>query len=239
MSEATVRQATPPTAAFDLKAGQFLMPTLVVRDNDVAALERFLAEQVSRLPAFFDQAPIAIDLSGLQDRHELESFPMIVGMLRGHGMIPVGVRGASAEQKAQAQALELAIMPNVRKPPPKPAKGAAEAAVERTRPMIVDAPVRSGQRVYARDADLILLAGVGSGAEVMADGHVHVYGTLRGRAMAGVSGDTGACIFCRALEAELVSVAGRYRVSENLDEEHVGKAVQVSLAGDRLAFRLL
>jgi len=238
MSEVTARQTTSPDAAFDLKAGQFLMPTLVIRDTDVAELERFLAEQVSRLPAFFDQAPIAIDLSGLQDRHELESFPMIVGMLRGHGMVPVGVRGASAEQKAQAQALELAVMPNVRKPP-KPAASPAAGAPEPVRPMIVDAPVRSGQRVYARDADLILLAGVGSGAEVMADGHVHVYGTLRGRAMAGVSGDIAACIFCRGLEAELVSVAGRYRVSENLEDEHVGKAVQVSLSGDRLVFRTL
>ncbi|MCB1772301.1 MAG: septum site-determining protein MinC [Gammaproteobacteria bacterium] len=238
MSEATAHQAPSPKAAFDLKAGQFLMPTLVIRDDDIAALERFLAEQVSRLPSFFDQAPIAIDLGGLADRHELESFPMIVGMLRGHGMIPVGVRGASAEQRAQAQALELAIMPNVRKPP-QPAASPVDPGAVRPRPMIVDAPVRSGQRVYARDTDLILLAGVGSGAEVMADGHVHVYGTLRGRAMAGVSGDTGACIFCRGLEAELVSVAGCYRVSENLDEAHVGQAVQVSLSGDRLSFRLL
>jgi septum site-determining protein MinC len=238
MSEVSARQTMPSNPAFDLKAGQFLMPTLVVRDSDAAELERFLAGQVSRLPAFFDQAPIVIDLSGLQNRHELDSFPMIVGMLRGHGMIPVGVRGASAEQRAQAQALELAVMPNVRKPQ-KPAASAATDAAAPNRPMIVEAPVRSGQRVYARGADLILLAGVGSGAEVMADGHVHVYGTLRGRAMAGVSGDTGACIFCRGLEAELVSIAGFYRVSENLDEEHVGRAVQVSLSGDRLAFRPL
>jgi septum site-determining protein MinC len=116
MSEASARteQAIAP---YDMKAGQYMLPTLVLRALDVPALDAFLSQQVARLPAFFDQAPVAIDLSALGERDQVDELPMIVGMLRGHGMIPVGVRGASPEQKLQAQALELAIMPAGRKGP--------------------------------------------------------------------------------------------------------------------------
>ncbi|MCP5304217.1 MAG: septum site-determining protein MinC [Chromatiaceae bacterium] len=239
MSEAPARTTSSP-APFDMKAGQFTIPTLVLRDLDTAGLDAFLAQQVARLPSFFDQAPVAIDLSGLNQRDQLEEFPMIVGMLRGHGMIPVGVRGGSEEQKAQALALELAVMPAGRKvSTPQAPAAPREAAQPTSRTLIVDKPVRSGQRIYADAGDLVLLAGVSSGAEIMADGHIHAYGPLRGRAMAGVSGDAGARIFCRELGAELVSIAGRYRVSENLESRFLGRSVQISLSGDALRFELL
>lgn len=227
---------------FDLKAGQFTLPTLVLRDLDTAALDGFLAGHVARSPAFFDQAPVAIDLSSLADRDQLADLPMIVGMLRGHGMIPVGVRGASEEQKSQALALELAVMPAARKPSAArraEAPAAPTPAETGSRTLVVEKPVRSGQRVYAHAGDLVLLAGVSSGAEVMAEGHIHAYGALRGRAMAGVSGNAEARIFCRELGAELVSIAGLYRVSENLESRYLGRAVQISLAGDGLEFQLL
>ncbi|MGB5640598.1 MAG: septum site-determining protein MinC, partial [Sedimenticolaceae bacterium] len=107
------------------------------------------------------------------------------------------------------------------------------------RTQMVEKPVRSGQRIHAEAGDLVLLAGVSSGAEVMAEGNIHAYGPLRGRAMAGVSGDAGARIFCRELAAELVSIAGRYRVSENLDSRYLGRAVQIFLSGEGLSFELL
>lgn len=237
MSEQTARNAASAPPAYDMKAGQFNLPTLVLRDADVSGLDEFLAQQVARLPAFFDQAPVAIDVSSLAERDEPIEFPMIVGMLRGHGMIPVGVRGASDAQRAQAQALELAVMPPGRKiPPPDPETGAA-SAVQAS--VVVDAPVRSGQRVVAERGDLILTAGVSSGAEVMAAGNIHCYGALRGRAMAGFAGDTDARIFCHRLGAELVSIAGRYRVSENLENRYLGRAVQISLDGNALNFELL
>lgn len=232
--------------AFDLKAAPFTIPTLILRDTDTAGLEVFLARQVARLPAFFDQAPVAIDLAGLPEGEAFAVLPMIVGMLRGHGMIPVGVRGASAEQREQARALELAVMPA----PPRVATGAAGRAPVGAAPatspprsppqtLVVDRPVRSGQRIYADGGNLVLLAGVSSGAEVLAEGHIHAYGPLRGRAMAGVSGNRQARIFSRDLGAELVSIAGRYRISENLEGRYLGRAVQVSLAGDTLKFELL
>jgi septum site-determining protein MinC len=243
MSEASARteQAAAP---YDMKAGQYMLPTLVLRALDVPALDAFLAQQVARLPAFFDQAPVAIDLSALGERDQVDELPMIVGMLRGHGMIPVGVRGASPEQKLQAQALELAIMPAGRKgaaAAAQPAQGGNQggSAPRRGETMIVDKPVRSGQRIYAKYGDLVLLAGVSSGAEVMAEGHIHAYGPLMGRAMAGVSGDATARIFARKLGADLVSIAGRYRVADNLDPRYLGKAVQIRLEGDALRFTML
>lgn len=235
MTEATAR-AHSPTAAFDMKAGQFTIPTLVLRDTDTSELESFLGRQVERLPRFFEQAPVAIDLSELPQDDDFDGLALIVGMLRGHGMIPFGVRGASPAQKEQALALELAVMPALRRPAAPPV---APVDTPPAQTMIVDQPVRSGQRIYARNADLVLLAGVGSGAEVMADGHIHAYGALRGRAMAGVTGNVAARIFCRELAAELVSIAGRYRVSENLDPRHVGKSVKISLDGDALRFEPL
>lgn len=239
MSEVSPRtEQTPP--AFDMKAGQYTLPTLVLRDLDVGALDDFLARQVARLPSFFEQAPVAIDVSALPGTDLLSEFPMVVGMLRGHGMIPVGIRGASPEQREQAVALEMAIMPAGRKTAVKPNRAVqAVAKAGGAETLIIDKPVRSGQRIYADSGDLVLLAGVGSGAEVMAEGHIHAYGPMRGRALAGVSGNPGARIFCRNLGAELISIAGRYRVSENLENRYLGRAVQISLVDDALKFELL
>jgi len=238
MSEVSA-PSEPAPAAFDMKAGLFTIPTLVVRELDIAGLDAFLAQQVARLPSLFDQAPVAIDLSALPSREQLSEFPMIVGMLRGHGMIPVGVRGASPEQREQALALELAIMPSVRRPAAGPQAAARTQATRPNPVLVVDKAVRSGQRVHAVGGDLVLLAGVSSGAEVLADGCIHAYGPLLGRAMAGVSGSTEARIFCRDLRAELVSIAGRYRVSENFESRYLGRGVQISLDGDALKFELL
>lgn len=229
----------PVPAAFEMKAGVFTLPTLVLREIDVAGLDAYLAQQVARLPALFDQAPVAIDLSALPNREQLSDLPMIVGMLRGHGMIPVGVRGASPEQRQQALALELAVMPVARKPVAAKGRPAAEAAPGPNRTRVIDRPVRSGQRIYAEGGDLVLLSGVSSGAEVLADGCIHAYGPLLGRAMAGVSGNTEARIFCRDLGGELVSIAGRYRVSENFESRYLRRAVQISLDGEALKFELL
>ena len=101
--------------------------------------------------------------------------------------------------------------------------------------MIVDTPVRAGQRIYARGADLVIMAAVNNGAEIIADGSIHVYAPLRGRALAGASGNTGARIFAASLEAELVSIAGVYRTFENgHPAELAQQQVQVRLNGDRI-----
>ena len=101
-------------------------------------------------------------------------------------------------------------------------------------PMLVNRPVRSGQQIYARDTDLIVMGSIGAGAEVIADCNIHVYGPLRGKALCGVSGNTETRIFCQSLEAELVSVAGNYRLLEEIPEDLRGKPAQIWLDKDRL-----
>lgn len=108
---------------------------------------------------------------------------------------------------------------------------------ERQQSKIVHQPIRSGQQVYAADGDLIIMASVSAGAEILADGNIHVYGTLRGRALAGVKGDTRARIFCQSLEAELVSIAGQYKISEDMDKSGFKKPTQIYLDDDALCIR--
>ncbi len=105
--------------------------------------------------------------------------------------------------------------------------------------MMVLQPVRSGQRIYAKGGDLIVMAAVNTGAEVMADGNIHVYGTLRGRALAGVAGWEGARIFCQDLRADLVAIAGYYTINEDLPQDKINKAVQISLDQESLNVDLL
>ncbi len=100
--------------------------------------------------------------------------------------------------------------------------------------MLIKEPVRSGKRIYARNGDLIVLAPVSPGAELLADGHIHIYNTLRGRALAGLNGDTSARIFCQCLQAELVSIAGLYRLAEDIEKSVLTKSVQIFLEADRL-----
>src|SRR5690606_25484168 len=115
------------------------------------------------------------------------------------------------------------------------APAAADAAARNGSPGLMQATaVRSGQQVYADNRDLTVLAAVGAGAEVIADGSIHIYGALRGRALAGAQGNTRARIFCREFHAELVAVAGHYKVLEDIPAELRGKAVQVWLDGDQL-----
>ena len=99
---------------------------------------------------------------------------------------------------------------------------------------MVTTPVRSGQRIYARNSDLIITAQVSAGAEVIADGCIHIYGSLRGRALAGAQGDEAARIFCRDLQAELLAIAGRYKVAEDIADDVRGRPVQIRLDGDKL-----
>ncbi len=162
-------------------------------------------------------------------------------------MIAVGLRGGDAALRRAAASLQLALLgdapvPGARIPPLEPAAHRSASVPEprlSTRSLLVTQPVRSGQRVYAKGTDLIVLASVGHGAEVMADGHIHIYGTLRGRALAGVRGDTECRIFCRDLKAELISIAGHYRVNEDLDESVQGRSVQIYMQDTALIIESL
>jgi septum site-determining protein MinC len=240
-------------ASFELKAAGFTLPIIRLLDGDMDAVARQLGAKVEQAPDFFRNTPVVIDLGGLPPNEGSVEFPLLVGLLRGYGMVPFGVRGGTKAQNAAAEAMELAILadtlvrpgrpampvpngqargPVAPEAPSAPAPSAQEQDVEtRGGPAftLVTRPVRSGQRIYANGGDLSVVAPVSSGAELMADGNIHVYGPLRGRALAGMRGNTEARIFCQDLQAELVSVAGHYRVSENIPMDLRGVPVQIYL----------
>ncbi|NEX19043.1 septum site-determining protein MinC [Thiorhodococcus mannitoliphagus] len=242
--------------SFELKAASFTLPIIRLVDNNVEAVAARLGKKVEKAPDFFRNTPVVIDLSELEESGSGGAdLPLLVGLLRGYGMIPFGVRGGSKAQNAAAEALELAVLREsyVKRDRPKEDEPAeAEPRIEagvsaestsarrsaggedqarRSKPgfLLITKPVRSGQRVYAAGGDLSITAAVSSGAELMADGNIHVYGPLRGRALAGMSGNLEARIFCQDLQAELVSIAGHYRVSENIPTEMRGVPVQIFL----------
>lgn len=246
-----------------LEAGSTPLPlrgasyTLIVLPLAELASPAFFArlrEKIGQAPSFFEHAPVLIDLTGTSGGAAAD-FAELAARLGELRLVPVGVRGGDDDQGAAAAAAGLAVFPDFRQagramrmdeePAREPAprqdmarQDMARQDMERPdaprRTVTIDRPVRSGSQVYAEGADLIVLAPVGAGAELLADGNIHVYAPLRGRALAGVSGDRSARIFASRLEAELVSIAGLYRVNEDFADSARGRAVQIRLRGDAL-----
>ena len=191
---ASAQPSTPPPA-FELKAAGFTLPIIRLLGVDMDAVAEQVGVKVAQAPDFFRNTPVVIDLTGLPETAGEVQFPLLVGLLRGYGMIPFGVRGGSPAQHKAAEAMELAILGDalVRRvggsAGAKPVSTVAPdpAPQEQTSGFtLVTRPVRSGQRIYAAGGDLSVVAPVSAGAELMADGNVHVYGPLRGRALAGM-----------------------------------------------------
>jgi septum site-determining protein MinC len=226
-----------------------LFTVMVVRAGMLRdpAFAQALARQVELSPRFFQNAPVVLDLKGAGDFATPDEFAEARRALGARTLTLVGVQNAEPAQLAAAVAAGLASFgPSASQAVRRPARpAAAEPAAAEPEPAtpspaapvaarLVTEPVRSGVQIYARGTDLIVAAAVSPGAEIVADGNIHVYGALRGRAMAGASGDASARIFCSRFEAELVSVAGRYLVSEQLPPEFRGLPVQISLDDDLL-----
>lgn len=221
----------PPV--FELKGGIFTLPMLRLFATDMDAVAAGLSAKVDEKPHLFRNTPVVIDLKGLSASEASVEFPLLVGLLRGYGMVPVGVGGGNEAQNKAALAMELAIFPvglsKKKRPAQRSPAEARQHAAKTSTTKVIEHPVRSGQRVYARGGDLVILSHVSSGAEVLADGDVHIYGALRGRALAGVKGNQDARLFCLALQSELVAIAGRYRVSDDIDADLLGKPAQIRL----------
>jgi len=206
--------------------------------------EQNLAEQIQRSPRFFLNAPVVLDLRDAAEFSDAHDFAEAKDILRRHTLTLVGVQNALPVQVEAASKADLAsFAPNPiqprRQPPseqpaarPPPPLQASHETLIKTR--LVTQPVRSGTQIYARGADLVVTAPVSPGAEIMADGNIHVYSALRGRALAGAGGDVEARIFCSRFEAELVSIAGHYLVSEQMPPSERGLPVQIALIDDRL-----
>ncbi len=225
---------TPDTpSVFQLKGSMLAITVLELARNDLEALDRQLAAKLAldKLPA----GEGAVDLPGL------------MRICRHHGLRTLAIRANRIEDIAAAIAIDLPVLPpsgarerplepepEAKKPEPAPAPPPVlEPEVRPTR--IITAPVRGGQQIYAQGGDLVVTASVSPGAELLADGNIHVYGAMRGRALAGIKGNTKARIFCQQMTAEMVSIAGQYKVCEDLRRDPLwGAGVQVSLSGDVL-----
>ena len=220
-----------------LRGGSFTLLVIQVVDLRDPGFFNQLAEKIAQAPTFFRDAPVVLDLAGLSESGPFP-FAELVRGLRQHQLAPVGVQNGTDEQNAAAVAAGLGVFPVWRSAPVDEVASDGQPPSAETKPSggstVVVRPIRSGKEVYARGGDLVVMTTVSPGAELLADGHVHVYGRLRGRAHAGVAGDRNARIFCQSLDAELVSVAGHWIVREDIPEQYVGKAVQIFLEGERL-----
>ena len=221
-------------------------------DNNLDELSDLLEEKIQQAPNFFQYAPIIIDVGRLNSDCNTFDFEFLLQNLRSKKLIPIGVRGANKALKEKAITAGLAIFPGDKVISKKhraaqvahePEPLATAAMSIRSEPLsntptrIITQPIRSGQQIYVPGGDLIVMAAVSHGAEVLADGHIHVHGPLRGRALAGVMGDREAMIFCKSLEAELVSIAGQYRVCEDLKESCWKQEAYIQLQNNRLNIR--
>lgn len=201
-----------------------------------------LDAQLRQSPQFFADAPLVVDLESAANAVDPQDLAGLVEHLRFRKVSVFAIQGGSREQKAAAASLGLISIPAGRDASPsgldrEAAPAQAPAATQepaRAANRLITSPVRSGQTIVADKGDLIVVGPVGSGAELIAAGNIHVYGQLRGRASAGVFGDETARIFCQSLDAELVSIAGLYQTSESLDSHMIKRDVQVFLQGDRL-----
>jgi septum site-determining protein MinC len=222
---------------FELKFGQVGIANLRVLDCDAAVLQAELAARAQAAPQLFARAPLVLDLSALPQAPDAALTRTLLQAVRDAGLLPVGLAYGTAENEELAKALGLPLFAKFRAgyEPKASAQGNIESAqVAAPATLRHEKPVRSGQQVYARGRDLILAAGVGNGAEVIADGSIHCYARLSGRAIAGAQGETSARIYCLDFQAELVSIAGRYRVFEDFPAELRGQPAQIRLDGEKL-----
>jgi septum site-determining protein MinC len=260
LNNSTDRNRVPtvdnPKAPIDIRYGQLGVLQLRLRTTDPGVVLDELTGRFASAPQFFKRAAVCIDLLTVKPFPDLDALRAVMDAVRRAGMIPIGLMGEATAVEPLAVAVNLPVLSSFRaptrpapvmeplqtEPQPKPVAETAGAVQKATgvadmqggTALIHTQMVRSGQRVYARQRDLIVSAAVASGAEVMADGCVHVYGSLRGRAIAGAREGTSARIFCQEFYAELVSIAGVFRIFETIPTELRGKPVQVWLDGESL-----
>ncbi|MCX7193993.1 MAG: septum site-determining protein MinC [Proteobacteria bacterium] len=250
--------------AFKIKTGNISVLQLHILTTDLTQLKQALTVRLAQTPDFFASTPIVLELSGIAESGLCLSFSDLVSFMSGHGMCAAGVLGGSAEQREDAIQAGLGLFSDapVRGVSKRDAEPVAEiheqselpgfsaevvepadkeVAAPPARPtLVIDKPVRTGQRIYAEGANLVVLAIVNAGAELIADGDIHVYAPMRGKAIAGARGNEAARIFVNSMEAELLSIAGCFKLFEEGIPENVrAKPARVHLDGSRLVIEPL
>lgn len=248
----------------EFKGGMYTFMSLKLHTDDIHIIDEQLGQKVQQAPAFFNNTPVVIDFTVLEQDPDIAlDTKALLECVQRHKLIPI-VASLSNKSSPLALSIAIPLIEastrdlqtqssheeptgdvqdnseiSTKEADDDPASD-LELEVPREvefvvkAPLLIDKPVRSGQQIYARDTDLIIMDQVGPGAEVIADNNIHIYGPLRGRALCGVSGNTSTRIFCSSLEAELVSVAGNFRMLETIPEELRGKPAQIWLDNDKL-----
>ncbi|WP_431281958.1 septum site-determining protein MinC [Humitalea sp. 24SJ18S-53] len=232
---------------FRLRGANFNLLVLRLLDPRADIVVPAIGDQFRRAPGMLRHAPVVIGLDDLTARPDEVNFSALVAGLREFAILPIGTTGGTAEMRAAAQGAGLAALRNAGHdtPPPvapepvaavAPPPAVAPPAEAQRSAMVVDQSVRAGQRIWAQGCDLIVTGTVNPGAEVIADGHIHVYGALRGRAIAGGTDNTQARVFALQFDPELVSIAGFYAVRDGYGDAPMGRACQVRLVGETMRF---
>lgn len=223
-----------PNTPVELKGSNFTLSVAYLNSSEPEIIYNALAEKVRKAPAFLLNAPVVLNISALPSDVDLIALKNAVTQA---GLLVIGISGVQNEQhKKIATEAKLALLTE--------GKGKKQEIVPTPTPvmtqsMIINTPVRTGQQIYARNCDLIVTSHVSAGAEIIADGNIHVYGLLRGRALAGANNNDKAQIFCTQLAAELVSIAGQYWLSDQIPAEYYEKAAQLSLKNTLLTINYL
>lgn len=230
----------------EIKISTVVAVSAILRESDPAALDAAMREITCGESDYFDEEFAIIDVGNFMPADGGIDWQALINLFKSYRLNPVAVRNAPADMQPDilAHGLSLDI---VAKPRPAASRNEERAAASdpvataaavpsmATGSMVIDTPVRGGQRIYAQGCDLIVTAAVNNGAEVIADGSIHIYAPLRGRALAGANGNAQARIFAISMEAELVSIAGVYRTFEHgLPKDLARRAAQIRLVGDRI-----
>ncbi|KID55902.1 septum site-determining protein MinC [Pseudoalteromonas luteoviolacea CPMOR-1] len=228
------------TQSFELKGNLFTLSVLQLFNGDLSVVKAQLNEKISQAPKFFQGAPIVINLA------EVQNEPLVLSdlktILSELSLNPVGICNGSDEQNETAKSIGMSVLNYTKDVAPAVSTNTKTEVVEKhvyVPAQVVNATVRSGQQIYAKDRDLIIIGAVSHGAEVIADGNIHIYGTLRGRAIAGAQGNDSASIYCQKLEAELVSVNGSYWISDSLQGEFWGNPCKITQTNESLELTAL
>ena len=232
---------SPP--AIEFKSSTFSVPVLVLYSNDLITVGQQLEAKIRLAPEFFKNSPLVLDVQDINKQNIDLDISGAVEVIRKLGLLPIGIRGGNPEQNEKAVSYGIPIhsihSSSISAESKKTLAQTPEPETKdllQTGTTLITQPIRSGQRVYAA-GDLIIVAQVSPGTEILAEGHIHVYGTLRGRALAGVQGNAEARIFCSDLQAELISIAGNYKISEDLHQNVRSKPVQIYLDNRTLVIK--
>ncbi|MEE9352667.1 MAG: septum site-determining protein MinC [Thiotrichaceae bacterium] len=250
-------------SSIDLKGEMNMQNILHIHSIDVRDILHALAAKRDEAPQFFLRSPLTVDCKAVEaDSNKLDFSGLMKG-IRALSFVPIGIRHLSPEglqlamdsgwailreskakqvaikatenvaDKEQSASQESVDQTNASSVESKGNEKPAETS-NRHRVMVINRPVRSGQQVYSPDGDIVVLSQTGAGSEVLADGSVHVYGSISGRVLAGVNGDRSARIFCQGLDAELIAIAGNYQLLDEIDTPLKGQPAMISLDGDKL-----